>query len=298
MSLNRSWTEKAAGFQRDINVATVQLKSLESSDESLWESIRTGLFAFVQGRGLTLALALVVALIVYSGCDLITNALSRRLTGQDKKALRTRQRIVHFGSRALKGVIVATAIITVFYVRGDILLLALSFLLAGAIFISARHVIPRFLDELKLLLNLGSVREDERVMYQGLPWKVAQLNMHSLLSNPEITGVLRLPMHEMLNLTSRPSGGEPWFPASKGDYILLEDGRMLRVIKLTPEHVLLENLAEVSTMIPTAEFYTMAFENLSRSPAYFVSTEFGIGYSHQGDSVVGIPDTPWAGKPR
>jgi small-conductance mechanosensitive channel len=288
--LSRSWTQRAEEYTRDLDVATAQLINLQRSDESLWVQVRAAVSSFLKGRGLTLLLAVVASLVVYYSVQFLAKALTKRQKGEEARDHRTRQRIIHFGVRAIKAVLIAVAIIMVFYVRGDILLMALSFLLAAAVFVSARHVIPRFVDELKLLLNLGSVREDERVMYHGLPWKVTQLNVHSLLKNPEITGVLRVPMNEMLNLTSRPAGSEPWFPASKGDYILFDDNRLLQVTKLTPEHVLLENLAGTSTMIPTSEFYALVFENLTRSPTYFVSSVFGIGYSHQSDSVHAIPE--------
>lgn len=63
----------------------------------------------------------------------------------------------------------------------------------------------------------------------------------------------------------------------------------MKVKKQTQEHGLLESVGGTETMIPTAEFYGMVFENLSRDSSYQVTSTFGIGYSHQQDSVTGLP---------
>ena len=101
------------------------------------------------------------------------------------------------------------AVMLVFQLRGDVFLLAIFLLIAAGLALSVRHMLPQFLDELKLLLNLGPIREYERVIYHGLPWKVTQLNLFSELTNPEVTGSLRIPIKEMATLTSRPAGTEP-----------------------------------------------------------------------------------------
>lgn len=56
---------------------------------------------------------------------------------------------------------------------------------------------------------------------------------------------------------------EVWFPASKGDYIMLPDGKLLGVLELTTELIQLQNLAGTNTSIPAADFYDMTFDNLS-----------------------------------
>lgn len=288
--LQTDWAEQSQDFTREIDLATVQLSNLQRSDGSILVRVWNGMLAFLKGRGLTLFLAMGAVVAVHYGAQVIAKVFSIRQRGEDVSAFRTRERIVHYGLKAAKTFLMLIAVIVVFYLRGDILLMAVAFIVTAGIALSLRNTIPQFIEELRLLLNLGSIREDERVMYQGLPWKVTKLNMYSVLKNPEITGILRIPMKEMMGLTSRPAGKEPWFPASKDDYIVFDDGKLLQVVKISPEHVLLDSLAGTKTMIPTAEFFGMVFENLSRSPTFFVSTVFGIGYSHQADSVTTIPE--------
>ena len=181
------------------------------------------------------------------------------------------------------------AVIVVFYIRGDVLLLGISFLVAGAALIGLRHTIPKFITEAKVLLNLGSIREDERVVYNGLPFRVVSLNMYSVLRNPELTGVIRLPLENMIGMISRPAGKEIWFPASKGDFIMMPDEKLLEVTDLTPELIHLQNLAGTKTSVPSADFYNMTFDNLSRGESFAVVSTFGIGYSHQENSNKDIP---------
>lgn len=288
--LQGGWTEQSQDFAREIDLATVQLSNLQRSNGSFIVRMWDGILAFFKGRGLTLIIAVGVVVAVHYGARAIAKVFSIRQKGEDVSAFRTRERIVHYGLKAVKTVLMLIAVIVVFYLRGDILLMAVAFIVTAGIVLSLRNTIPQFIEELRLLLNLGSIREDERVMYHGIPWKVTKLNMYSVLKNPEITGILRIPMKEMMGLTSRPAGKEPWFPASKDDYIVLDDGTVLQVVKISPEHVLLDSLAGTRTMIPTADFYSMVFENLTRSETFFVSTVFGIGYSHQADSVTAIPE--------
>lgn len=288
--LQADWQEQSNEFNREIDLANVQLSNLQRSGGPIWIRVRDGFINFFKGRGLTLLLSAAAVMVVHYAARLVSKLFSKKQKGEDVSAFRTRERIAHYGLKAIKTTLMLVAVIFVFYLRGDILLMGVAFIVAAGIVLSLRNTIPKFIDELRLLLNLGSIREDERVMYQGLPWKVTKLNMYSLLKNPEITGVLRIPMQEMIGLTSRPAGKEPWFPASKGEYVVFDDNRLLQVTKITPEHVLLTNLAGTKTMISTVEFYSMVFENLSRSDTYFVSTVFGIGYSHQGESVSEIPE--------
>ena len=287
--LLQAWQLKVQEYNREIGLSNVQLDNLQNNNEPMWVRIKTVISAFFTGRGLTLFLALVAGLAVYYGTKAFASFFAKRQKGEDVKTFRTRRRIIHYGLQAARTLMILIAVMLVFQLRGDVFLLAISLLIATGLALSVRHMLPQFLDELKLLLNLGPIREDERVIYHGLPWKVTQLNLFSELTNPEVTGSLRVPIKEMATLTSRPAGTEPWFPASESDYILLPDEKLMKVKKQTPEHVLLESVGGTETMIPTAEFYGMVFENLSRNSTYQVTSTFGIGYSHQQDSVTGIP---------
>jgi len=283
------WSDKQAENQRELELATVQLANLQRGDVSFWQSVKNNIIGFIKGRGLTLLLAAVAAIGTWLVLKLLSTLLSKRTKREAKSEYRTRQRLVHYLFKAMTFLLMLIAIIVVFYVRGDVLLLGISFLFAAAIILGLRNTIPKFLTETRVLLNLGAIREDERVTYNGLPYRVTSLNMYSVLRNPELTGVIRLPLEQVVNMISRPAGKELWFPSSKGDYIVLDDGRLLQVVDQTTELVELENLVGTKTTVPTSDFFNTTFDNLTRGEHFSVVGVFGIGYKHQAISNSQIP---------
>ncbi len=289
IELQSTWQNQSLEYTRNMELANVRLKNLQTSDANFFESLKEGIVGFITGRGLTLFIAFLAALSVWYLAKFLTKLLSTKSRGEAVKDFRTRQRVVQYSFTILTAILMTIAVIVVFYIRGDVLLLGVSFLLAGATLLGLRHAIPKFISEARLLLNLGSIREDERVVYNGLPYRVSALNMYSILKNPELTGVIRLPLESMMGMISRPAGKEVWFPASKGDYIMLPDGKLLEVLELTTELIQLQNLAGTKTSIPAADFYNMTFDNLSRGDTFAVTSAFGVGYSHQSISNDSIP---------
>jgi len=133
------------------------------------------------------------------------------------------------------------------------------------------------------------VRQGERLIYDGIPWKVDALNMYCDFSNPELTGgTMRLPVKDVLPLHSRPSEAkEPWFPTRETDWVRLDDGCFGKVLQQTPEQVVVLRLGGSLKTYPTAEFLDQCPENLSRG--FRVSTIFGIGYGHRAAATGEVP---------
>jgi hypothetical protein len=100
-------------------------------------------------------------------------------------------------------------------------------------------MLPRFLSMVMLLLNLGTVREGERVLYHSVPWQVAMLHFYVRLVNPALEGgELRLTLSDALELRSWAfTPDEPWFPTQKGDWLLLGEQTLGQVVLQTPETV-------------------------------------------------------------
>ena len=287
-SIRKVWKRRLAENDQDTKLAQLQLDELQNSDIRWWTSAQAGLVDFIHGRGLTLLLAVGFATAVWYGLRGLFNLLLSKERFTDQQAYRTRKRLAKYVFRAVSFVILLIVVIAVFYVRGDMLLLGLAIIAVVGVALGLRQAVPRFYREARLLLNLGSVRENERVMYNGLPWQVVSLNVHSILRNPELTGVVRLPLELMSTLVSRPAGKEPWFPASKGDYLMLEGGLFRQVIRLTPEVVELQSGGGSIFSTPTSEFYRWTFENLSRGETYAISATFGIDYQHQAISLTDV----------
>ena len=168
----------------------------------------------------------------------------------------------------------------VLYAANDWFLLTLVMLALAGLLLAGRHTLPKLYEQVKLLLNLGSAREGERVIYHGLPWMVKRLNFYCDLINPSLTGgAIRLTMRDVIPLNSRPfDRKERWFPTEEGDWVILSDGMLGKVVMQTPEYVqVLPNGGSYKTY-PTLDFLKQNPRNLSHN--FRIQSVFGISYKH------------------
>jgi small-conductance mechanosensitive channel len=173
------------------------------------------------------------------------------------------------------------AIVLVFFAVGDWVLLGLVVLILAAAVLTAKDAIPKFVDDARMLLNLGPVREGERITYDGVPWVVEDLTFFTILRNPALRGgMLRMPVARLHDMLSRPMGpNEPFFPCEEGDWVLLDDETYGRSVFQSPEMVQIELLGGAQRTYPTGEFLEQNPRN--HSHGFRVSTTFGIDYDHQ-----------------
>lgn len=118
------------------------------------------------------------------------------------------------------------------------MLFSLSILLLIAMVWTLRQTLPRYLHQIQILLNIGAVREGERLNLDGLPWRVQQINVFCTLVNPVAELTQRVPIDALVDLKSRPArADEPWFPCKKGDWVILSDQVRAKVTGVSPELV-------------------------------------------------------------
>jgi small-conductance mechanosensitive channel len=196
-------------------------------------------------------------------------------------------RLLFYAYHLFTMALVALAVLTVFYSRGDLLLLSLAIIALVMLSLGAWRYLPRYLMEGRLLLNVGAVRQGERVIYRDLPLRIANLNLYSELSNPELEGVIRLPLSALAQLISRPRASEDWFPCRVGEYLLLPDGAFALVLQQTIERVRLKVMGS-TVEYGTAEFLQLAVRNLSRE-GFGIAVTFGIDYQHQSIALDEVP---------
>ncbi len=146
-----------------------------------------------------------------------------------------------------------------------------------------------YLDTSKLMLNVGAVREGERMMYQGVPWRVKYINYFCLLENPDLDIMLRIPITELVGKTSRRfDPHDSWFPCRKNDWVILSDGTRGGVTQLSHETVELVLRGGAKKTYQTADFLAMTPLNLSVN--FRIKETFGIDYGLQKDATATIPD--------
>ena len=282
------WLQRKEDTQRKLEISQLKLDSLLTESETWQTSTGELITAFFQGRGLTLFLAIAVSLIIWLLSKGLIHLYWRWLYQTKSDVGITHAPLLYYSYRLTMGIIIVLAILTVFYIRGDVLLLTLSLIALAGGALTLRQTLPRYAAEIRLLLGVGPVREDERVILNGVPFKVDSLSIFTVLRNPALDGFVRMPLHEMNEYISRPAGKETWFPCLPGDHVLLASGSLARVIRQTIELV---EVAVVDSImqIRTRDFIEQNVRNLTRE-GFGIACTFGIDYQHQAISLNTVPE--------
>ena len=282
-----AWQERSRDIERSLELANGNLQSLEAEEIDLLATFAEIGHEFVLGRGLTLLIALLTGIGVWLTMRALRQLVRASRRGKQDTEQAARIRLLFYGYHLLTIVLVLLAVLSVFYVRGDLLLLSLAIIALIMLALGTWRYLPRYVQEGRLLLNVGAARQGERVIYRGLPFRITSLNLHSELRNPELDGVIRLPLSELAQLISRPRGNDAWFPCRVGDYLLLADGSFAHVLQQSIEWVRLKVMGSVM-QIGSEAFLQQNPRNLSIDGFGVVAT-FGIDYQHQKIALQEVP---------
>jgi hypothetical protein len=77
-------------------------------------------------------------------------------------------------------------LVFVLYTAEDWFLLSAMIILSLGLVWTVRQTLPKMWQQVRLVLNMGSIREGERIIYNGVPWKVEALNVFCKLYNPAL----------------------------------------------------------------------------------------------------------------
>jgi len=160
-SVRQTWLKRLNDIQREIEINQLQLNVLQEEGDTLFVKIRQSINEFFTGRGLNLALSIAaffLTLFLMKGLYGLYNRLN--LHGRTRAITSTTgRRMLAYGYQALSVFMSILVALTVLYVLGDTVLLVLAVILLLIILLGLRNYLPRFIDETKLLLNIGAVRE-------------------------------------------------------------------------------------------------------------------------------------------
>ena len=285
----RLWEQRAGESAGRVKVLELQLAERERERVPFLEKASAVFSSFWRTRGLNLLLALSTGVATFLLGRRAYRWLRRHSPLHRRKGEHLMTRATDIVMAAVLVVSSILAALIVLYVREDWLLLTLAAIVLIGLAWAGRNTLPPYVDQIRLLLNLGPVREGERIVINGLPWRVSRLGFYSELTNPELHGgVLRLPVQDLTSLRSRPHDPhEPWFPTRIDDWVMLGDGTYGKVVQQTPEQVVLVRLGGSFKTYTAADFIRQTPENLSRN--FRISTPFGIDYRHQAESTTAIP---------
>ncbi len=167
------------------------------------------------------------------------------------------------------------------YLLNDWLLLSIIILFLVAVAWASRQFIPQLFEEVRLALNLGTVKENERLIWKGVPWHVKTIGLQAVLVNDCLEGgSIHLPVRMLINENSRPIvENEPWFPTRVGDWVLLQDGTYGQVQRQTMEQVVLRLKGNTEKFYTIEDFLEQTPRNISQGFRYDML--FGLDYEVQ-----------------
>ncbi len=287
--LRQEWTRKLEQAENDLRVAEFKLSEAEENRSSLFASAREAVAGFFRTRGRNFLTAVTAFVVVWFGLRYLHRWALRHSPFHRKKERHFYLRALGVAYQAFALLAGIFAAMVVLYAASDWVLLGLMLIFLAGLAWTGKQTLPHVFEQVKLMLNLGSVREHERLLYQGIPWEVKRINVYTELENPALLGGhRRLPIRDLVPLNSRPTGPkEPWFPTQEGDWVVLSDDTYGRVIQQTPDWVTIIQLGGARKVYPTADFLGLSPRNLSLN--FRVSVTFGIDYAHQAIATDQVP---------
>jgi hypothetical protein len=274
---------------RNIDIAlSEQLAATRRARGNSLKQFSEDFGGFILNRGASLLMAMVLGFGFIILCQMIRSSAAYWYRRTHNDVLSASMRIFSM-LISIIGIIGGFVIaVTIFNIRQDWLMLAMSLLLALALSWTFVRSLPALGEQTRLLMNLGAVREGERTLVNGLPYRIERLSMYTKLVNPALSGgELVYPVRELIGMHSRPvTDGEAWFPTQIGDWIVRGD-KHYQVTKQTPEHVILRRPGGAEDFVPSQEFMDTLFEVIS--DGYRAVYEFGLDYKHLDIARTEIP---------
>jgi hypothetical protein len=272
--------DRAAAAKRQLDARLAEVEDPRASAEEAFQS-------FFSERGRNFAYGLSAFFGTFFALRLLRRGALAAIGSK-----RNRTTIVRFGSflfDIFTVIFAFGAMLSVFNLYNDWLLTGLTMLVLLALGWFVLRSAPSLLEQVTLLLNLGAVQENERVMFNGVPWRVKRLDVYSDLENPVLRGgTFTVPIRTLKGLYSRPMDEqEDWFPSVEGDYVRLENGLLGLVTFQSPEAVRVEEDGGATTSFTLPAFLALNPTNLSHG--FQVRAHLRLDQSHRADALDIIP---------
>jgi len=286
-SLLVEWESVDDQLQNKLDIAEMQLLQMEQEEKSLVETSQKSIKNFFRTRGLFLFIAAAACLGVILLLRVSYRIVIRFVPGHAMEYRPFHIRVLDLVFKVVTLLATLFVLVFVFYAVEDWVLLSLAIVFFLGLGWAVKHTLPRVWHQSRLMLNIGSVREGERIIYKNVPWLVKDINFFSKLENPSLGITLRLPIEELLDKASRSfDKNEPWFPCKKNDWVILADGTRGEVTSLSHEMVELVQRGGAHKIYQTGDFLAQSPLNLSMN--FRLKVPFGIGYDLQKESTGAI----------
>ncbi len=286
--LEDDFDSRKQSIQTQLGIAKQKLDRRTAEQRSIGESVQNIFQLFFKSRGLNLVFAMLSAVLFWLAArrlHLLTGRFFKKETAE--RGFYKRLISVVLMLATVFGAVIV--FLLALYFVGDWVLLILALMLILGVVWTSKQAVHQFWNHATLLLNMGSCREGERVVYGGIPWELESLSLYCSLVNPALVGgSIQLPIRDLSTLRSRAyQNDEAWFPTNPGDLVRFPDNSVGRVEIQSIEMVKIQLLGGSELLIPTTKFLESPPMNLSRGFRHFVL--IGLDYQHQTDILVEIP---------
>ncbi|MEL7463461.1 MAG: hypothetical protein AAFN79_05310 [Pseudomonadota bacterium] len=277
--LTETWEKRADAAADLANALDQQLADRLSDRGQSREAVNEAASGFFRDRGLSLLLGGLAFTGVFFAMRLIHRTASwLRVKRRIRRNFQTRLANLIF--TVLTFVLAVGAMLVVFNLRNDWLLLGVFALMLLALAWVGIKMLPGAIEQVTLLLNLGAVQEDERVVIDGISYEVRKLDFYTDFVNPALDADFTLPVRALIGMRSRPTApDEPWFPTRRGDWVRLADEQYGQIVSQSPDMVELQIPGGSQVTYATMDFLAEKPENLS--DGFRAEIVFGLSYRHQ-----------------
>lgn len=286
------WQNIDKRLQNKLELAERELAQLKAQDVSLVEMSSNSVKIFFRDRGMYLIVAVITFVVILLCCRLLYRFIRYIFDKlQRKDEQRSFQaRLFDIVFQVLSFTLAVIGLFFILYLAEDWFLLSIAIIFFLGLAWTVRQTLPRLWQQGRLMLNIGSIREEERIILHGVPWKVVSINVFCKLVNPVLEIELRIPIEDLVGMVSRPfKRDEPWFPCKKGDWVVVGTSSRARVVSLSHEQVEVVERGGKRIVYPTDTFLQACPINLSRN--FRIRVPFGISYSLQQQATTAIPLT-------
>ena len=284
------WHNVEERLRNKLELAQRELANLQAQEVSLVETSSRSMREFFRNRGVYLIMAIATSVTILIACRLLYGLILKLYfrMGKKKDQRSFQIRLLYVIFQVLSVVLAVIGLFFVLYLAEDWFLLSVAIIFFIGMSWTIRHGLPRLWQQGRLMLNVGSVRENERLILHGVPWHVDSINVFCKLVNPALDIELRVPIEDLIGMVSRPyNTAEQWFPCKKGDWVVVNGASRARVVSLSHEQVEVVERGGKRITYPTDTFLEACPVNLSRN--FRLRVPFGISYNLQKLATSEIP---------
>jgi predicted nucleic acid-binding Zn-ribbon protein len=197
------WKSVESQISNRMEIIQMELDKIETEKESLMEAMQQSVKNFFKTRGLFLIIAIIACAGLVMLLRLLYLTLMKVLPDYSTQYRPFHIRVIDLLFKIVTLILSLIILVLVFYIFEDWVLLSLSLIVLLGLGWTVKSTLPKYWAQSRLMLNIGAVREGERIILDGIPWLVKNISMFSKLENPDLGIKLRVPIEVLMDKSSR-----------------------------------------------------------------------------------------------